>query len=77
MIEGSFIEHKDVGQGGEDEVKYESEEPGEGVRSFPTRAGCMACVTDHVMRNSVASCRRQSSRGHWLMHAYFPGVKER
>lgn len=77
MIEGSFIEDKDVRQGGEDEVEDESEEPAAGVRSVPTRAGCSACVTHHVMRNSVTSCRRQSSRGNWLMHAYLPGVKER
>ena len=33
MIEGSFIEDEDVGQGGEDKVNDDAEEPGGGIRS--------------------------------------------
>ena len=79
MFHGGFIEDEDVGQRAKDKIEHQAKEPDRrNVRKrFPQRAECRACATHHAMRKRVTSCRRQSSRGNWLIYAYFRGVKDR
>lgn len=72
MLESGFVEDKDVGEGCEEEVKDDAEEPAD-VTVSALKSGTAGVPAYQTTRNSSMNWRSVRSLGHALIQAYSEG----
>lgn len=73
-----MVKDEEVGEGGADEINDKAEEP---VKKLDSSQGkgykAERDLAYQVIKYSVMHCLQISSRGHWLMYAYWEGARWR